>query len=227
MLVAENLSYVYHFGKDIQVEAIKKVSLTIPDQTFASIIGRSGSGKSTLLHILSGLLVPTSGSVSLDGDSLYAISDSELARLRNKNIGFVFQDYFLEPSFSILDNVMLPMLITKTSMKAAREKAYSLLELVGIAERAKHNPQQISGGECQRVCIARALINDPKYVFADEPTGNLDSKNGEMIFNQLQMLKSLGKTIVMVTHNGEAARQISDMLIEINDGELVRITNKK
>ena len=220
MLEATGVTKVYKTGsKDLQV--LKGIDLKIEKGKFVSIFGPSGAGKSTLLHILGGLGEPTQGSVILDKQDVYKLSDKKRAQIRNKEIGFVFQFYYLLREFSALENVMMPALIktgTRDKGQGARDKAKELLGVVGLQDRADHRPNQLSGGEQQRVAIARALMNNPALLLCDEPTGNLDSDSGKGIIDLLSKLnKEMGSTIVVVTHEEEIARTANAVLF-IKDG---------
>jgi len=220
MLEATGVTKVYKTGsKDLQV--LKGIDLKIEKGKFVSIFGPSGAGKSTLLHILGGLDEPTQGAVILDKQDVYKLSDKKRAQIRNKEIGFVFQFYYLLREFSALENVMMPALIktgTRDKGQGARDKAKELLGVVGLQDRADHRPNQLSGGEQQRVAIARALMNNPALLLCDEPTGNLDSDSGKGIIDLLSKLnKEMGSTIVVVTHEEEIARTANAVLF-IKDG---------
>ncbi len=220
MLIANNLHKVYINGtKELRV--LKGINLSIEDGKIVGIVGPSGAGKSTLLHILGGLDMPTQGRVYLDEVDIYKLPDRHLARLRNEKIGFVFQFYHLFSEFNVLENVMLPALCSRKRMNGkVRENSRSLLNSVGLLERSSHMPNQLSGGEQQRVAVARALINEPKILFCDEPTGNLDSRCGWEIINMIRALnKERGTTVVLVTHNEEIAR-IADTILHLKDGVL-------
>ena len=222
MLEANNLHKSYNH-KASALHVLRGVSLKIKDGDFLAIVGPSGAGKSTLLHILGGLDRPSDGKVILDGEEIYALSDSRRAFLRNQKIGFVFQFYHLLPEFSALENVILPSLI-KDDMahrKEAEEKGKSLLEKVGLKARITHKPYELSGGEQQRVAIARALVNDPKIIFCDEPTGNLDSQSGKEIIDLLAELnQKTGQTLVIVTHDEKIATR-SRVVMRMKDGQFL------
>ncbi|MBS4028595.1 MAG: ABC transporter ATP-binding protein [Ignavibacteriales bacterium] len=204
LLRAENIHKVFTVSEKEEqyVHVLKGISLEIHSGEIISIVGASGSGKSTLLHVLGTLDKPNRGNVFFNGKNIVELSDEELVQIRNKEIGFVFQFHYLLPEFSALENVMLPSLISKNTMKQAKERAALLLEEVGLQERLEHKPSELSGGEQQRVAVARALMNEPKIIFADEPTGNLDEENGEKLFQLfLRLNESFQQTIVFVTHN--------------------------
>lgn len=203
----------------IEVKALNNVSLKIERGDFFSIVGPSGSGKSTLMHILGLLDKPTAGNVELDGNEINFADDYELAKMRNKKIGFVFQSFNLLPRTSAIDNVELPLIYAGISPKERHERARQSLFEVGLEHRLLHYPSQLSGGERQRVAIARALINNPSIVLADEPTGNLDSESGKEIMDILKNLHKQGNTIILVTHDLEIAK-IAQRIVRVKDGEI-------
>ncbi len=213
-----NVSKIYHLGGE-EIRALDDVSCDIDEGEFISIIGPSGSGKSTLMHILGCLDSPTKGTIKLDGTMIHDASPRELAAIRNRKIGFVFQFFNLLPKLTVLQNVELPMIYSGVSGKDRRDRGMEALKLVGLENRSKHRPSQLSGGQQQRVAIARALVNNPKIVFADEPTGNLDSNTGEAILNLFRNLSSQGRTIMLVTHDPEIAA-VTPRRIEIRDGKI-------
>ena len=201
------------------ITVLDDVSLSIAKGAFVVIAGSSGSGKTTLLTLLSGLDHPTSGQVVIDGQDITGASEEELAPLRNRAIGFVFQSFHLVPSMTALENIMFPAELTGDPQ--AQERAERLLSRVGLTHRKDNLPSQLSGGEKQRVAICRALINRPKLLFADEPTGNLDSENGDLVLTQLVDLKDEhGATLVLVTHNPDIAR-VADRVLTLKDGRLI------
>ncbi len=215
-----NVSKLYHLGGE-EIRALDDVSLDIEAGEFISIIGPSGSGKSTLMHILGCLDSPTRGTISLDGVMIHDAAPSQLARIRNQKIGFVFQFFNLLPKLNVLQNVELPMIYSGISARERRKRAVAALEMVDLLNRSKHRPMQLSGGQQQRVAIARALVNSPKIVFADEPTGNLDSHTGETILALFRKLSQEGRTIALVTHDPEIAA-VTPRRIEIRDGKVAR-----
>jgi len=220
MLAVKDVRKTYHIGK-AEVQALRGVSLAIPSRAFVVITGPSGSGKSTLLHLLGCLDRPTSGEVLLDERNLATLTSEERARVRGKRFGFVFQKFNLVSNLSAGENVDLPMALQHVPWTERRERTARALERVGLAERSDHRPSELSGGEQQRVAIARALINDPDVLFADEPTGNLDTKTGRQIIDLLRGLNAQGKTVVVVTHNPEIAVR-AEMLVSLRDGRVVR-----
>jgi putative ABC transport system ATP-binding protein len=216
----ENLSKVYQLGQ-VQVHALKNINLTIEKNEYVGVMGPSGSGKSTLMNILGCLDVPTSGRYILNDQDVSNLSDDELARIRNKEIGFVFQTFNLLPRATALHNVELPLIYNGTPRAKRKELAMQALERVGLADRALHRPNELSGGQRQRVAIARALINNPSIILADEPTGNLDSKTGEEILQIFEELNAAGNTIVLVTHEEDIGRRCK-RLIRLLDGEIIK-----
>jgi len=214
----QKLNKTYQSG-DLRVEAIKSISLQIRENEFVAIMGSSGSGKSTLMNILGCLDKPSAGSYLLNNRNVSELEDKELAAIRNREIGFVFQTFHLLPRLSALQNVMLPLRYADVERAEASARAIEMLQTVGLADRVDHLPYELSGGQRQRVAIARALINKPKIIFADEPTGNLDSKTSLEIMALLQDLHKQGQTIVLITHEAEIA-EFSQRLLLMKDGEL-------
>ena len=210
------------FARDGErVEVLKGVSLAVAAGELVSIAGPSGVGKSTLLHLLGGLERPTGGKISYGETNLAELTDLALARFRNRHAGFVFQFHHLLPEFSAVENVMLPLLIRRATQAAARERAAALLGRVGLSGRLRHRPGELSGGEQQRVAIARALVGEPAVLLADEPTGNLDSKTGEEVFELLRELNQETRlTCILITHNEELARR-TDRVLRMLDGRMV------
>jgi putative ABC transport system ATP-binding protein len=220
MIKLENITKEYHMGEDV-VHAISGISLEIKEGEFVALVGPSGSGKSTTMHIIGGLDTPTSGRVIVDGQDLSRASDKELSRYRNEKIGFVFQAFNLHPTYTATENVALPLIFSGISQSKRLKMAADALEIVGLAERASHRPNQLSGGERQRVSIARALVTQPKILLADEPTGNLDSKNGKHVMELLSQLnKEKGITLIIVTHDMEIAA-VAGRIIKMRDGIIV------
>ncbi|MEG8946106.1 ABC transporter ATP-binding protein [Rosettibacter firmus] len=218
IIEAKDIRKSFYKTKEKKLEILKGISLNIVEHKITLIVGASGAGKSTLLHILSGLDLPDSGEVKIKGIDIFKMSDDKLSSFRNKNIGFVFQFHHLLPEFDALENVAIPMMINGTTLKQANKRAEELLELVGLKDRMHHKPSELSGGEQQRVAIARALANNPSIIFADEPTGNLDSQNGEIIHNLfVELNKNLGLTFLIVTHNPQLI-EFGDYVYEIKDG---------
>jgi lipoprotein-releasing system ATP-binding protein len=221
ILKAENIYKSFQTTRKVKLEVLKGISLEIEKEKITIIVGASGAGKSTLLHLLGGLDRPDSGEVFYDDKNIFKLSEDKLARFRNKNVGFVFQFHHLLPEFTAFENVMIPQLISGISFNQAKIKSESLLKTVGLTERLDHKPAELSGGEQQRVAVARALANEPKIIFADEPTGNLDSVNSEEIHRLiLDLRKNLGVTFVIVTHN-QNLMNLADHIYEIKDGKIV------
>ena len=218
LLELRNISKIYHLGGE-EIKALDDVTLDIESGEFCSIIGPSGSGKSTLMHILGCLDSPSRGSIRLDGIEVGKASARELAQVRNRKIGFVFQFFNLLPKLNVVQNVELPMIYAGMGSRERRERALKALELVGLSNRLKNRPNQLSGGQQQRVAIARALVNDPKIIFADEPTGNLDTHTGEVILTLFRKLSEEGRTVILVTHNPEIAA-VTPRRIEIRNGQI-------
>ena len=220
MLEAKNIHKIYHNGgKELRV--LKGIDLSIEKGKFVAIVGPSGAGKSTLLHILGGLDNPTEGEVAFQGENLHGLSDANLSRMRNKKIGFVFQFYHLLSEFTVLENVVMPGLISGCKKKELKDRSLELLEKVGLADRITHFPSELSGGERQRVAIARSLINQPDLLLCDEPTGNLDSKTGEEIIGLIKKINYENQmTVVLVTHNIDLTK-VTDKVYHLRDGLLV------
>ena len=231
MIELENVHKRYAFG-ETEVHALRGLNLKIETGEFVAIMGPSGSGKSTLLHLLGCLDVPSAGIVRLDGKDVSRLSEDELAQVRSKKIGFVFQTFNLIPTLSGLGNIELPLQFQGIQRRQRSARAAALLEKVGLGGRIHHKPSQLSGGERQRVAIARALASDPSVILADEPTGNLDSEAGDTIMSLLSQLHREGKTIILVTHNPEAAAYTNRSIL-IRDGKvdhsapLSSISNRK
>lgn len=218
MITLNNISKTYG-NDDTRVEALKNINLNIEDAKLTAIVGQSGSGKSTLINIIGAILEPTEGQVIVDGKDITKLSKNELCEYRNKNVGFVFQSYFLEPNFTVLQNTIMPLVISGEVKKAREEKAKDILMKLGLENKINKKAKELSGGEKQRVSIARALINNPKIIICDEPTGNLDKTTGDNVMNILKSLADEGHTILLVTHNFEYAK-MADRIIHIEDGEI-------
>ena len=227
MIECQNIAKIYQSG-DIETQAIKEASFTINDGEFVAIMGPSGSGKSTLMHILGCLDTPTSGKYFLDGHDVSTFSDDELADIRMKKIGFVFQSFNLLPRATVLRNAMLPLVYAGASREAREERARGALGAVGLEENHfSHLSNQLSGGQIQRVAIARALVNDPTLILADEPTGNLDSKTGEIVLGTFRKLnREHGRPIILITPERDVA-QYADRIIHIKDGSIVSDTKNR
>lgn len=219
MMKLDNVCKEYKLGKE-NIKALKNVSVTFENNKFYAIMGRSGSGKSTLVHIIGLLDNPTSGTVYINGKDTSNLKEDEIQEIIGKNIGFVFQKFYLNNNLTALENVMLPSLINKNlSFDEKKKKALQLLKLVGLENRVNHKPKELSGGEAQRVAIARSLINSPKIIIADEPTGNLDKESELVIFNLLKKISEQGKTVIVVSHN-EIIKEYADKVYILDDGVL-------
>jgi putative ABC transport system ATP-binding protein len=230
MIDLRNITKVYK-SEELETIALKVINLKINRGEFVSIMGPSGSGKSTLMHIIGLLDKPTSGIYNLDGQDVYKLNDNELAKLRNKKIGFVFQAFFLLPRKNVLENVILPTIYSESVYLSRKERALEVLKSVAFPlDFIYHCPNQLSGGMMQRVAIARALINDPEIILADEPTGNLDTKTGEVVLHTFQKLNlEKGITVVLITHE-EYVAQHAERIIKIRDGEVIsdeKVKNRK
>ncbi|MDA7857883.1 ABC transporter ATP-binding protein [bacterium] len=223
ILEARDLSKKYYQGKS-EIHALSKINLKVNEGEILVVVGPSGAGKSTLLHIIGTLDHPTEGEIIFDNQALGSLSDSDLAKIRNKKFGFVFQSHHLLPEFTALENVMMPGLIEAKTVFQRRdigEKAHEILKELGLGKRISHRPGELSGGEQQRVAVARALINDPFLILCDEPTGNLDKKTGEAVWELLLRLSQENhKTLIIVTHNEELGR-VSEKILHMQDGRVI------
>ncbi|HEB13494.1 MAG TPA: ABC transporter ATP-binding protein [candidate division CPR3 bacterium] len=220
LLEVQNLTKIYKNDEGVETPALQGVSFEIKKGEFVAIMGASGSGKSTLLHILGFLDHQTDGEYRFDGRTIHEYSEADLAHMRNEKLGFIFQAFNLLPRTSVLDNVKLPLLYSDIPEAEWNEKVVNAIESVELSHRMEHEPSQLSGGEKQRVAIARALVNNPQIIFADEPTGNLDSKSGKAILEILQKLNKQGHTVVLITHEtfiGEYTKRI----IRLYDGKII------
>lgn len=216
IIETKNLKRLFQVGSET-VEALKGINLSVEKGEFVSIMGPSGSGKTTLMNIIGCLDTPTHGTYYLNNQLVNKLDDDELASIRNKEIGFVFQSFHLLAKNSALNNVMLPMKYAGVKENEAEKRAINVLDKVGLSDRTSHAPSELSGGQQQRVAIARALVNNPSIIFADEPTGNLDSQTGDDVMNLFKELNSQGQTIILITHEEDIARQ-SKRIINIRDG---------
>jgi putative ABC transport system ATP-binding protein len=221
----KNVAKYYHLGGNI-VKAVDGIDIEVHVGEFVAIMGPSGSGKSTTMNLVGSLDLATKGDIYLDEIDIEELSESDLAQIRGKTIGFIFQSFNLIPNLTAKENVMLPMLFQNVETDIREAKAEELLIKVGLAERMEHYPNELSGGEQQRVAIARSLANDPEVILADEPTGNLDTKTGEIIISFLEKLNKEGKTVIMVTHDPHLAQKHAQIIYWIRDGKVEKITEK-
>lgn len=219
MIQISNMSKIYKMGNN-EVKALNNISLHIKQHEFVAIIGPSGSGKSTLMNMLGCLDTPTSGTYILDGHEISKLDDDELADIRNKKIGFIFQGFNLLQKLTALENVELPLIYQGIGSKQRHKRSSEALEIVGLGDRIHHRPTELSGGQQQRVAIARALVSDAPIILADEPTGNLDTKSGAEIMRILHELNSNGNTIILITHDNGVAQQ-AKRIVRIQDGEII------
>ena len=221
----KNVTKHYNMGENI-VKALNGINLSIEEGDFVAIMGPSGSGKSTSMNLTGSLDLATKGEIYLDGENIKNLEESELAQIRGKKIGFIFQQFNLIPNLTVQENVMLPMLFQDTDEEDRIKRSKELLKLVGLEDRADHYPNQVSGGQQQRVAIARALANNPDVILADEPTGNLDTKTGKNVLEFLNKLNKEGKTIILVTHDLNLAREHAGKIYFLKDGLVERIEKK-
>jgi putative ABC transport system ATP-binding protein len=221
----KNVAKHYYMGENI-VKALDGVDINIEEGDFVAIMGPSGSGKSTGMNLTGSLDLATTGEIYLDGEDIEHMEESELAQIRGKKIGFIFQQFNLIPNLTAKENIMLPMLFQDIDREEREGKAEELLKLVGLGDRMDHYPNQLSGGQQQRVAIARSLANDPEVILADEPTGNLDSKTEIKIMEFLTRLNKKGKTVIIVTHAPEIAEQFAKTIYWIKDGKIEKLTKK-
>jgi len=219
MIDMRNIRKVYSTGK-VEVEALRRIDLVIKGKEFVSVMGPSGSGKSTLMNLIGCLDTPTSGEYFLEGQKVESLSPNELAEIRNKKVGFVFQNFNLLPYATSFENVEVPLIFAGVPTRKRRERAMELLGRVGLGDRADHKPAELSGGEMQRVAIARALVNRPRLILADEPTGNLDTGSGAEIIDLFEELGRQGHTIIVITHDTEISRR-TQRIIKLRDGLII------
>ncbi len=215
---------IYGLGKEVKVHAIKGINISVKRGEFIAIMGPSGSGKSTSMNLIGSLDLPTKGEIYLDEKNISHLSESELAQIRGKKIGFIFQQFNLIQNLTAKENVMLPMLFLGVDKKEREERAIKLLGMLGLKNKLNSYPNQLSGGEQQRVAIARALANDPEVVLADEPTGNLDSKTGNLVLRFLKQLNKKGKTIILVTHDQNLAFKYAKKIYWLKDGKIEKVS---
>lgn len=216
MIILRGVNKIYGKGEE-SVHALKDVNLVIEEGKFTAILGKSGSGKSTLMNIIGALDSPTTGSVESNGVNLSALSKNDLAKYRNETTGFVFQSFYLEPTFTVLENVCMPLTIRGVNKKEREAQAIKIIKELGLEDKINKKASELSGGQKQRVSIARALVSNPDIILADEPTGNLDSQNGAEVMTLLKEIVGKGKSVILVTHNLEDAKN-ADNIIEIKDG---------
>lgn len=227
LLKIENVHKSYNMGKAGMLHVLKNINLEINEGEFVVVVGPSGSGKSTMMNIVGALDIPTKGEIYLDGKAISKMSESKLAELRGKTIGFIFQKFNLIPTLDALENVVLPNDFVEGSERIALSRARQILEDLGLGDRLYHKPGELSGGQQQRVAIARSLSNNPEIILADEPTGNLDSKSGEYVMEFLEKMNKEGKTIILITHDLELIHY-AKKIIYLRDGEIEKIQiNKK
>ena len=225
MIELKEVSKIY-IESDNTITAADNINLTIDTGCFISVVGRSGSGKSTLLKMMGGLLAPTSGKIIIDGQCITDLSDEEISKIKYSKIGFVFQDYFLEESFSVYQNLEIGLMISNCDRKERKQIIQNVLAEVWLSDKENSLVSHLSGGEKQRVSIARAMVNNPDIIMADEPCGNLDSYNGEKIMELLKKQNQLGKTIILITHNLEDA-SVADRIITMKDGAIIQDEDKR
>ncbi len=226
VIYLKDVAKYYEMGESI-VKAVDGISIDIQKGDFVAVMGPSGSGKSTAMNLIGSLDMPTKGHIFLDGEDISSLDESELAQVRGKNIGFIFQQFNLIPTLNVFENVILPMTLQGISQYEREEKAEIILKRLDLWDRKDHYPNQISGGQQQRVAIARALANDPEVILADEPTGNLDTKTGIRVMDFLTELNNEGKTIVFVTHSQELATKYAHTIYWLKDGKIEKITKKR
>lgn len=222
----ENVAKYYRMGDSI-VKALDGLNIKIKKGDFVAIMGPSGSGKTTAMNLVGNLDIPTKGTIYLDGEDTSKLEESELAQIRGQKIGFIFQNFNLVPNLTAMENIMLPMMFQGISREEREERAKELLKKMGLGDRMDHYPNQLSGGQMQRVAIARSLANNPEVILADEPTGNLDTKTGEKVIEFLEKLNKEGRTIIMVTHDPDLAKEHAEIVYWLKDGKLEKTTKKR
>ena len=222
LIELKNVKKHYFMGDNV-VKAVDGITLEVKEKEFVAIMGPSGSGKSTAMHLVGSLDIPTSGKIFLDGVDISLLTESRLAQIRGKKVGFIFQSFNLIPNLTAKENVMIPMTFQSQSRNESELKAEELLRMVDLGDRMQHYTNELSGGQQQRVAIARALANDPEVILADEPTGNLDTKTGEMVIDFLKKLNKQGKTVIMVTHDADLAKEHADNVVFVNSKPFSRL----
>lgn len=220
MISIKNVSKNY-INKNIEVKALKGINVDIEEKKITAIIGRSGSGKSTLLNIIGALDTPSFGEIYFDDRNISNLSQKELLQFRNSKIGYIFQSFYLENNLTVLTNIVIPLMIKGIDKKEREAKALELMDRFGLSGKEKQKVSELSGGERQRVCICRALISNPDVILADEPTGNLDFENGQIVLQMLKEIALSGKIVVLVTHNLDDAKMFADRIIKLSDGQIV------
>jgi len=225
MIELINVTKIYG-EKDNATTALNNINLKLETNKFNVIVGKSGCGKSTLMNLIGAIDKPTSGNIIIDNTDITNLDEKELSKYRNKHIGFIFQSFYLEPSFTVLQNVSIPLIVCGIDKKEREAKAHRYLSLLGIDDKANKKVTELSGGQMQRVAIARALIGEPEIILADEPTGNLDSENGKEVISLLREIVNNGKTVILVTHNNEDAKN-GDVIVHLKDGEVESIENNR
>ncbi len=226
LIKLQGISKYYYMGDNV-VKAVDNIDVIVNKGDFVAIMGPSGSGKSTSMNLVGSLDLPTQGKIFLEGHDISELHESEIAQLRGKKIGFIFQSFNLIPNLNAKENVMLPMVFQRKERKQRELKAEEILNKIGLGDRMNHYPRELSGGQQQRVAIARSLANDPEIILADEPTGNLDTTTGEKVMQILEDLNAEGKTIIIVTHDPKLAEKNAKKIYQMKDGKIDRVTEKK
>jgi len=226
LIELKNVDKFYYMGENV-VKAVNKLSFFVKQGQFIAVMGPSGSGKSTAMNLIGSLDTPTKGNIFLDGEDVSLLAESDLAQVRGRKIGFIFQSFNLIPNLTAKENIMLPMMFQDIPFEEREHKAEELLGLVDLSDRMDHYPNELSGGQMQRVAIARSLANDPDVVLADEPTGNLDTKTGEIVMEFLRKMHKQGKTVIMVTHDANLAQKNAEIIYWLKDGGLEKVTGKR